>query len=577
MRWCSLLLLAACGEVAPTFDSPPGAAGDDAASFVPLPDALAARRVRMSLLGTPPTLAELDAVSASPLALDAHVDAWLTDPALDRLVREIYAELLLVRTTRVALPEVGELTRTTTRARQAAVSEEPLALIARVVTEGRPFTEVLTADWTVLSEVGGRMWAGHDRPDDAPGEVVARYTDGRPAAGVLSTNGLWTRHPSNGTNYGRGRANLLADAFLCADLLARDVTLAGDVDLADPDAVAAALRTDPACVSCHQTLDPLAAHTWPIYPVITRGSVFVSETTGCRAPRDLCYPIATWRPDYAYAVTLLGLRPPGYYGQESTDLGTLGAHIAADPRFATCTARRFAAYLRQDDVHDLPEASVARWADAFRDSGHDARALLRAIVTDPAFLAQAVTPDAPSTARERLAGPLLLRPWQADATFEALVGTRWASAVDGPLSPCGLVGATCYGEAPLLDDDVFGLRAIAGGIDGDRVTAPTFTPTPTRTLALAAMGEDAAGLIVQADRQGLPSAPGLVPTATLDEDARRAWIADLLRRTTADAPEATVTALDGLFAAAAAERGREDDGWRAVLAALLQLPSTTTY
>jgi hypothetical protein len=54
----------------------------------------------------------------------------------------------------------------------------------------------------------------------AVAEGVSRvwtYADGRPAAGVLSTNGLWWRYPSTASNGNRKRADTPSRIFLCHD------------------------------------------------------------------------------------------------------------------------------------------------------------------------------------------------------------------------------------------------------------------------------------------------------------------------------------------------------------------------
>ena len=50
---------------------------------------------------------------------------------------------------------------------------------------------------------------------------MARYQDGRPAAGVLATNGLWWRYRSTASNANRKRANQASRILLCQDYLVR--------------------------------------------------------------------------------------------------------------------------------------------------------------------------------------------------------------------------------------------------------------------------------------------------------------------------------------------------------------------
>jgi ATPase subunit of ABC transporter with duplicated ATPase domains len=71
---------------------------------------------------------------------------------------------------------------------------------------------------------------------------------------------MWWRYPSNGSNYHRGRANAVSRIFLCSDYLSRPVIFPRDLDLTDEELVLNAIRTNPACVNCHVSLDPLASY-----------------------------------------------------------------------------------------------------------------------------------------------------------------------------------------------------------------------------------------------------------------------------------------------------------------------------
>ena len=84
-----------------------------------------------------------------------------------------------------------------------------------------------------------------DYSADETGYQVVRYTDGRPSAGVLSTNSMWWRYMSNGTNYNRGRANAISKLFLCTDYLEKSIEFDRDVNLLDEGAVNEALQTNP--------------------------------------------------------------------------------------------------------------------------------------------------------------------------------------------------------------------------------------------------------------------------------------------------------------------------------------------
>ncbi|MCB9681551.1 MAG: DUF1800 family protein [Alphaproteobacteria bacterium] len=581
-----LLLAVGCAGVDPDGGTDDGVDTDTTPSTADGPRQLLspteqAVRISTALRARHPTAAELQAVADDPAALDALVDTWLDDPALGATIRSMYAEVLLQRSVDLNYPPLGPLIDATRQELVGAVAEEPLALIERVVTQGLPFTDIVTADWTVLDSTASQMWSGHDYPQGASGEQVVHYTDGRPLAGILSTNGLWARHVSAGSNYHRGRANLIADALLCEDFLARDVPIPGDLDLSDDAVVANALAERPECVSCHQALDPLAANLWDFHPEYTTGAVATSYLAGCAtgAPfLGLCYPFDPYRPALGLGRVLLRLREPGYYGTPTDDLADVGADIAADPRFARCTVQRFWSWFTETPLEDAPFEVVARLQQDFVASGYDARALLRTIVTHPDFLA--VDANRPELA-VRAPGPLVVRPFQHARIVEGITGFSWKVKVDDLLCTAGRLG--CYGDVVLAEDDVKGFRAMTGGVDGARVTSPTHTMTPVKALFAAALAEEAAGWVV---RQELGIGAGTrrlftqVDADTTDEVTVRAQLASLHADVLAELVAPDDPAVDASFAlwsTVLARGGSPLEAWKATLSAMLQSPQILLY
>jgi hypothetical protein len=574
-----ILLLLACGAPDPADGPPPTVDPPAVSELVPLPPRHQLVRISTALRGVRPSAEERE--TTDPAARDALIDAWLDDPRFGATVRDLYAELLLMRSTELRLLQTGPMASVPMGEISRALSEEPLALIEHVVMHDRPFTEIVTADYTLLDGRAAKIWRDHDYDPQGPDLQQVRWTDGRPAAGILSTNGLWTRHPSNGANYHRGRANRVSSTLLCQDFLTSDVPIDPTIDLSDDAAVADAVNRNPACVACHQDLDPLAAHLWPFQPVVSEGSQLLAQLSGCTLLGDLCYPMAMYQPLFTNAWLVLGLRPPAYDDEPSRDVGDLGRHIAADPRFARCAADRFWSYLTQTPRLEIPDRVTDALQATFIDSGFSAKALARAVVTHPEFLARdAATPGLAA----ELPGPQLLRPEQLGRLLDDLTGFRMIVEVDELV--CTLTGLTCYGDVDWMADDVYGMRAIAGGIDGARVTEPTHTATPTRLLALAAMAEEAAGWVVPRDLQE-PDASArrllhLVERDTTeerDEAALRAQLVALHARVlgedvATDGPE--VAADLALWTAVRARRDPEA-AWKALLTAMFQSPQLLFY
>ena len=198
-----------------------GCGGVDQDSGVDVPPEMSAvdllTRVSLDLRGVRPSLDELEAVEADPAAVEVYIDSFLQDERLTERIVSMWSEIYLTRQDEFELDaEDYGWDETDEPAFVLGVGEEPMRILARVVTEDLPYTELVTGDWTVLNEVVGLAWPT-DYPEGETGNRVVRYTDGRPAAGVLATNSMWWRYMSNGTNYNRGRANAISKLFLCTD------------------------------------------------------------------------------------------------------------------------------------------------------------------------------------------------------------------------------------------------------------------------------------------------------------------------------------------------------------------------
>lgn len=584
MWWALPLWVAGCGSPGSLTVAEPAA---DAPERLDPADRLI--RASMAVRGTRPTTAELRAVRADPDALPGLVDAWLEDPRFGETVRDMWAEILLLRDdTFNQLPALGELTGTPLARIHEGTAEEPLALVEHIVREDRPFTEIVTADYAVVDDVSARMY-GLPYDFDQGGWQVTRWADDRPVAGLLSSAQVWRRWESDGSNFNRGRANMVASRLLCEDFESRDIVVAGGVDIADEAQVALAVQTQPGCVSCHQALDPLAAYFWGYKRLIHRNYVADSITAGCEfdwtgdnepefgvayLPEDYCYPLRQYNPADEDDWEEWGLRAPSYYGTPARDLAEVGELIAEDPRFSQCMARRFFGYLTRTDAESVPFDVALELQRTFEDSGFSAKALVKAAVLHPRF-ATLRDPGDP------LAGLRLTRPEQYARAVEDLTGYRWYAAPDrpgcaDPRDPdVARFGSQCWGDVDLTDSDVFGFRAMAGGVDGKVILRPTATVTPTRTLVDAQLAADAAGFVVAHDRSASPGDRRLLDPSVTDEAAVRAQLVELHARILGlwvepGAPEVDDTL--ALWEVGLRSRGDAEGAWTVVLTAMLRDP-----
>ena len=239
-----------------------GPAGD-VESHTPLPTPRLLRRISLDLRGTLPDVADLDRVEADPTQLDALVTDYLGDPLLESRLVHLFHQSWHMRIDNFNTTRHGLGISTEDEIRfERSVGEEPLRLMARVVADDLPWTDVVTADWTMANAMLLDLYPLESVATDSGEDdewQPARYTDGRPAAGVLSTNGLWWRYPTSQFNRNRGRAAALSRLLLCFDYLTLPVSFEGVSGLEDAAGIESAVRNDPACITCHASLDPVAA------------------------------------------------------------------------------------------------------------------------------------------------------------------------------------------------------------------------------------------------------------------------------------------------------------------------------
>jgi len=560
-------------------------------------------RASIALRGLRPTVAELDAVRADPAQLEVLVHQYVQSPEFGLTIKDMWAEVLLLRNdTFLQLPALAELEGYNLNQIYQSTTNEPLELIARIVMDDRPFTDIVTSQSMYADDVVAKMY-GVPYDFDSP-EVWQEtwWRDERPVAGILSSAQVWRRWESNGSNFHRGRANLIARELLCEDFDHRDILVAGGINIADEAAVAYAVRTQPACVGCHAALDPLAGYFWGYKQLIHRNFVGQSINAGCEwdwsngaqpefGPSYLyeyyCYPLQQYNVADEFLYAQWGLPEPSYYGTPAKDLAEVGQLIADDPRFSECQARQFFGYYAQIDPNLVPaDTALALQAD-FEASGFDAKALAVQAVLHPSFTV--LRSDDPAAPLPLHGGLHAIRPEQYARIVAQLTGYRWWAVADrqdcdaAGNNTVQVYGTQCWETIDLSDSDLYGFRAMAGGVDGQVVTRPIHTATPTKLLALEALASDAAGFVVSADF-ALPPAErrllGLVEADTTDEAAIRAQLVALHAVVLGERAEAAGPEVDlsyALWATAFAAHADAPDAWRVALIGLLQDPRMLFY
>jgi hypothetical protein len=499
-------------------------------------------RASLDLRGVRPTPDEIAAVEADPAAYDALVEGFLSDPRLGARVRDLFADIYLTRQDwyYVSAADYGLGDEA---GFAASVGEEPLRILAWIVENDLPYPEIVTADWTMANEHLGAAFPV-DYPEGGTGWQPVRYTDGRPAAGVLSTNGMWWRYMTNASNLNRGRANAISRILLCNDYLSRPIEFDRSVNLLDAGALEDALRENPGCVACHSTLDPIASYLYGFYAVDYTSRL---EMTNYHPERE-----QYWRSMTEVA--------PGFYGAPGYGLADLGQQIAADPRLPQCLTEQVYGLLLQRAVTLDDTAALTAHREALLDGGLTVRALLRSVLQDDEYR-RGVAADGTFAAK-------MMSVDQLGTAVEALTGFRFTTS-----------------GYDLLGSDSYGVRTLAGGVDGVYATRPASEPTATAVLVQARIAQAAAWDVVEHDAS-TRDAPRLFTEVDFTESpqADREKMATQVQalhlrlfgeRVALDGPEVTANLAlwDELYALDADRRA----AWAGLLSVLLRDPDFLFY
>ena len=313
-----------------------------------------------------------------------------------------------------------------------------LALIAYVVKNDKPFTEILTADYALVNPALARIFGVLDTPNGVSFDDHCDLEDWKPVklkmanqqgvteqntypsgliphAGVFSTHTFMNRYATTTTNLNRHRAANVMKKFLDLDierLLAFTVEQ-GTEQQENPT------KDDATCRVCHAVMDPVAGafHKWTGIGRVRRGRVWhvctefleknCTVVSDCDA-EDICVDQVCVAPGYE---SYLCVRPIGYKGEkleapgDRAPLRWMTAKMAEDPRFPSATVKTMLTLLTGRDVLSAPadpadpsypaqmrayiaqEAEVARVNPLFVANNYDLKTAITALVTGKWFRA----------------------------------------------------------------------------------------------------------------------------------------------------------------------------------------------
>jgi hypothetical protein len=456
-----------------------------------LDDRLLLRRLTLSLAGRLPTEAEFAAVAKDGLkAIPAILDALMKEEAFYDRVREGFNDIFLTAGVtgnpdqtiltyehfpmrgwyaKYDLSKAGDA-QAQTKARykltsdyRNAVLAEPMKLVEYIVRNDRPFTEIVTADYIMVSPYTARGYGAFDEVKDKfknvedPFEFVPlrlKALQGRskatnqdsatgfyPHAGMLSTFQYLARYPTTETNRNRLRARMYYQHFLGVDVL----ELAARVS----DAAAAQAKYKvptmeaAECVVCHRTLDPVAGLFQDYWQFADGLAIYGKRKGG-------------WFTDM-FEAGFEGEKLPA--AERWRSLQWLGERTAKDPRFAVAmtehvyyimTGRK--ALLPPKDIDDpLYGARLRAYAEQRREveaiaakfskSGFNLKVVFKEWAVSDFYradgLATAVKDPKRRAELDDVGIVRLLAPEQVERKIHAIFGERWGK-LQGEL-------ATLYG------------------------------------------------------------------------------------------------------------------------------------
>ncbi|MEZ4460634.1 MAG: DUF1592 domain-containing protein [bacterium] len=408
------------------------------------------RKASLSLAGRVPTQTELDALMT--LGLDPVLEGVLAEDAFyDRLVESFNDTIL---TDRFATGDAAvqlldedmfpnrEWYGDNTDMRNAtnlAIAREPLELIAYVVRENLPFSEILNADYTVVNPFSARSYGLVDNDgnclvedcglsfsdmNDASDWQKARIP-GQPQAGVLTTAAFLNRYPTTATNRNRQRSGVFYKLFLATDVL----KLADrPLDPLQSDLSNNPTLFDPQCNVCHDVVDPVA------------GAFQNWDGNGHFNPMD-----NGWYTD---------MLPPGIekskitQGESAESLPWLAERSTADPRFVQSAVEHAyrlltgdapltypldpsqASYESEFHAYEVQYEFFKQTGKRFVESNYNFKTLIKEIINSPYYRALDARDDISPMRQLELKSmgtARLLTPEQLNRKIIATTGRAWVA------------------------------------------------------------------------------------------------------------------------------------------------------
>ena len=430
---------------------------------------------------------------------------------------------------------------------ERAVGEEPLRLMAHVVAQDQPWSNVVTADHSMANELLASIWPMEGYPEEETGWHPVQYTDNRPAVGVLASNGLWWRYFTTFFNQNRSRAAAISKLLLCEDLLNRPIRFSEETDLFAAEDVTGMVLTEPSCQGCHVTLEPLASTLFGFWWMNDNAT---SEMETYHPEREVLGAIE------------LGVEP-NYFGVPIAGFGDLGRAIADDPRFSRCAVESMAEALWHRSIGLTDFEHLENTHNRFIEEDLQVKALIKDLISTDEYRAGTLTAAADADTADRVKTARLLDASLIRSISQSLTGLKWEA--DG---------------FDLLDNDEHGFRILAGGVDGEYIGVVQSDPSMSWALVLRRAAQGMANRVVHHDLIEEVRPAMLLDTtvtASPEDDAFQLALEQAHFQLMGTRPDETrLASLTSLWIELET-LGDEHTAWQGVLSALLQDPEFVQY
>ena len=410
----------------------------------------------------------------------------------------------------------------------AALKRTAGELVAYVIENERPYSEILTANYMMMNPVlntwleGTASFSANDdaqlfKPSTIQGyyygsaleevefrensnstyRVVGESVQNFPHAGLLNDFGFISRYPTTATNRNRARARWTFYHFLGIDIEKSSQRPTDEASLSDRNNPT---MNNPNCTVCHSLLDPVAGafQNWDennFYRGNERDGLDRFYKHPEDGARSLYQNGDLWYRD---------MRDPGLFDKKITErdntLRALAELIIDEPLFKTASASFWWAPVFGKPLLDKPAveadngyaAKLAGYRaqqdaiEGFAESlakNLNAKDMLVEMFMSPWFSGESVASYTFDSAHfeSKFGSEQLLTPQQLARKTRALTGVAWRTSkwVDG----------TVHSQ---YDD----LSVLLGGIDSEAVTARAIEVTPTMTSILMTHATESACLAV---------------------------------------------------------------------------------